>query len=331
LLIGLNWGGLVINTLYVVGNGFDIAHGLNTNYWGLRNYIEQQDPDFMRFFEGLYNIQPLDDTEPWYTERAQKRWDESVNHSLWSEFEKTMGMPNTEEMLELSVSVTEGMPNVGVKYHMDLYWKDHFGFVSRLQNYVREWIELIDTSTTKCKVSSLLNSDDIFLNFNYTDVLENVYNIEKVCHIHGGVKSICKISPMLGHCNKKDIQKHRQWAKEAEKEFAETEASIQDAVANYLEEIYKDTSQQIFVNKQFFDKLKSIEHIIIIGWSAGEADIPYLQEIIRKVDPKTKWTVYWYDDVAYKALTAAFNQEGITDKNIIEYKNSGEFWINKHV
>lgn len=33
-------------------------------------------------FEKMYNIEPLDDTEPWYTAEAQKRWEESVLKDL---------------------------------------------------------------------------------------------------------------------------------------------------------------------------------------------------------------------------------------------------------
>lgn len=39
----------------------------------------------------------MDDTEPWYTKEAQKRWDKSVNKVLWSSFEENMGHPNTTE------------------------------------------------------------------------------------------------------------------------------------------------------------------------------------------------------------------------------------------
>ena len=140
-----------------------------------------------------------------------------------------MGNPNSTEMLEQSISVTEGMPTRGIRYHMDLYWKEQFRFIDRLQNYVKEWIESVDTDNVPCRKKSLIKSTDFFFNFNYTHILEKIYNIENVLHIHGGVTSICNISTIMGHCNIQDIQKHRQWAKEADAEFAEAEASIQDA------------------------------------------------------------------------------------------------------
>ena len=239
-------------------------------------------------FEELYDIQPLDDTEPWYTQEAQERWNKSVNNDLWSTFEEKMGKPNTSEMIEQAECVTEGMSLVDIRDHMDLYWREQFGFITKLQSYVKEWIETVDTDGVKCKRKNLIGSNEIFLNFNYTDVLEKVYGIEDVLHIHGGVSSVCVIPPIMGHCNKKDIQQHRLWAKKADEVYSEAEASVLDAVADYLEEIYKDTQERILLNQYFFEKLKSVNHVVVIGWSAGEVDIPYLKEVISKVNNDTK-------------------------------------------
>lgn len=317
--------GIGMNTLYIIGNGFDIAHGLDTRYWKLREFIEENDPEFLRQFEELYDIQPLDNTEYGYTNTAQEQWNKEVDHDLWSEFEKFMGTPNITNMLELSTSVTEGLPTDGIRHHMDLYWKEQYGFISKLQNYVKDWIETIDTSNIEAKKTALINSSDWFFNFNYTDLLEKTYRIENVLHIHGGVCSVTDIDPIMGHCNKSDMQNHKQWAKDADNEFEEAEASIQEAVYKYLNAIYKDTDEQIRFNQSFFDEIQSVEKIVVIGWSAGDVDIPYLRKIIKSVSADVMWEVYWYDDKAYNSLLRAFEHEGILNENI-EYFQSNEFW-----
>ena len=319
-------GGVIINTLYIIGNGFDKAHKLKTSYWNLREYIEQKDPEFLRQFEALYNIQPLDPTEYGYTESAQERWNKAVNHDLWSEFEKFIGHTDITGMLEFSMSVTEGMPTDGIRYHMDLYWKDQYSFIDKLQGYVKEWIETIDTSNVKIKKKSLVNSSDYFFNFNYTDVLEKAYSVENVLHIHGGISSVSDINPIMGHCNLTDIQNHKQWSKEADEERREAEASIQEAICNYLTAIYKDTDEQTKYNQCFFEEIKTVEKIVIIGWSAGEVDIPYLRKIIESVSADTKWEVYYYDQDAHSSLLKVFNHEGIQGDDRINYIPSNEFW-----
>ena len=69
-------------SLYIIGNGFDIAHGIPTTYWRFREYLEKVNLEFLLTFEQLYDIEPLDDTEPWYSEVAQNRWNENVNNEL---------------------------------------------------------------------------------------------------------------------------------------------------------------------------------------------------------------------------------------------------------
>ena len=250
-----------------------------------------------------------------------------MDHNLWSEFEKFIGSPNITSMLELSTSVTEGMPTYSIRSHMDIYWKRHYEFINKLHNYVKDWIETIDTSNVKIKKKSLINSSDYFLNFNYTDLLEKVYGIENVLHIHGGVSSISDIEPIMGHCNTSDMKNHKQWAKDADEEFKEAEASVQEAVYNYLKTIYKDTDKQIKFNLNFFNEIKSVEKIVIIGWSAGEVDIPYLRKIIESVSVDTKWEVYYYDDKAHDSLSKALSNEGVIRENI-KYISSNEFWGN---
>lgn len=294
----------------------------------MREYIENKDPEFLNFFEKLYDIWPLDDSEPWYTESAQIRWNKSVDNNLWSLFEKNMGNPNTTEMLELSTSVTEDMPSIGVRDTMDYYWKDHFGGIEKLSIYVKEWVETIDTDSVKPRSLSLINSEDLFLTFNYTDLLEKIYNIDNVLHIHGGVDSVSNISPIMGHCNIDDIKKHKEWSEEAENEFAEAEASIQSAVAIYLESIYKDTNRQIRLHREFFNRLDVIKNVVIIGWSGGEVDVPYINEIIANTDTDTLWTIYWHTDDDYMSLTNLFNKLDNIEKRQVSFEHSNKFWDN---
>lgn len=53
----------------------------------------------------------------------------------------------------------------------------------------------------------------------------------------------------------------------------------------------------------------------MIGWLAGQADIPYVKKIFESRIENTIWHVYWYDDKAKTSLTAAFDEVGILNKN----------------
>lgn len=40
-----------MKTLYIIRNGFDIAHGLDTSYWSFREYLNDSCPEFLQEFE----------------------------------------------------------------------------------------------------------------------------------------------------------------------------------------------------------------------------------------------------------------------------------------
>lgn len=192
-----------MKTLYLIGNGFDIQHGIHTSYSDFRNYLEKNHESFLTSFEAMYHIQPLDDTEPWYSDTAQERWKESVIKDLWQSFEEEIGHPDVEGMHDMASSLTDGMPADGVKDTLDNYWRDQYGFSSDLQRYVLEWLQSIDTSgVSPIKKCLIENDSDVFINFNYTDILERVYGVKNVLHLHGGVPSCSEVPPIMGHGNK---------------------------------------------------------------------------------------------------------------------------------
>ena len=87
-------GGILLQTLYIFGNGFDMAHGIRTPYAAFREFLKENHESFLTTFESMYNIQPLDDTEPWYTKEAQERWDKSViNETIF--FTHSLGCINS--------------------------------------------------------------------------------------------------------------------------------------------------------------------------------------------------------------------------------------------
>ena len=242
-----------------------------------------------------------------------------------------MGYPDTTGMLDSSTSVLGDMDldggNIGILDTMNQYWRDEFGFIDKLQMYVKEWIENVNTDNIKPIRKSLIDAnDDLYLSFNYTDTLENVYKIDDVVHIHGGVEKVTDIAPVMGHCNQNEIFRHRNWAKEADEKFDEGETSIQNAIADYLEEIYKETKSFTYENMYFFRKLDTVDAVIIIGWSAGEVDLPYLKTVKEYIHNKTKWYAYWYDDEALKSLQDAFEKLKITGNYDVKYLQSDEFW-----
>ena len=304
-----------MKTLYLIGNGFDIQHGIHTSYSEFRNFLEKHHESFLTNFEAMYHIQPLDDTEPWYNEAVQAIWTKSVLKDLWQSFEEEIGHPDVEGMYDMASSLTEGMPTEGVKDTFDNYLRKQYGFSSDLQQYVLEWAESIDTSSVSPVKKSLIGNDsDVFINFNYTDILERVYEIKNVLHLHGGVPSCSKIPPIIGHGNKFIIDHYKEKAKNASEEFIEWEESICSATAKFCASLYKDTDAIISMNNAFFSNLKDVEEIVSIGLSFGDVDTPYLTRIAEEVKPTSKWKLYYYSPEDKIRLKNVFGILGISRK-----------------
>jgi len=316
-----------MRTLYLFGNGFDIAHNINTPYSSFRAFLSEKHESFLTQFEAMYHIQPLDDTEPWYTDAAQKRWEQSVLKNLWSFFEEEIGNPDVDGMHDMAESLLDGMPSEGIKDTLNAYWREQYGFSKSFQKYVLEWLETIDTSKATCKKSELVNNQsDLFINFNYTDTLESVYGIRDVLHIHGSVPTCSTTLPIMGHGNKYLVDLYRRKAKKAQEQFIEWEESICNAIADYCETLYKDTDKIISLNEKFFSSLKNVEQIICLGLSFGDVDIPYLVRIQQEIKPTTKWMVYYYDSAARKRLKDVFGILGISRKYEVYFLQSDSFW-----
>lgn len=321
-----------MSTLFLFGNGFDLAHGLDTSYWNFRTFLSENHPEFLFAFERMYNILPLDNTEPWYTEEAQNKWNKSVNKNLWKYFEEKMGNPDIDAMLDMSESVVGDLcladGAVDIRNTMDEYWCREYDFVNELSKYIEEWVEQIDISKITVQKKILKNNNsDLFITFNYTGTLEEIYHVDPdhILHIHGSIEPYCDIAPIIGHGNIMDVKKYKKKSIDADEKFWEETASIYNAISEYLNTLLKDTEQIICRNASFFRKISCIDNIVILGLSFGDVDIPYLKIIKKSVSDQIKWNVYYYDDVAKKDLEKVFN---VTNINISKdcFRQSNEFW-----
>ncbi len=172
---------------------------------------------------------------------------------LWEQFEEDIGHPDINAMYDFAESMVDSMPSYGISDTLDVYWKEEYGFSSNLQKYVLEWLQTIDTSQCSCKKAELVgNNSDYFINFNYTDTLEQIYQITNVLHIHGGVPTCSSTPPIMGHGNRFLVDDNKYKAKQYYEEGIEWAYSIHKAIAKYAESLYKDTDKIISHTENFF-------------------------------------------------------------------------------
>lgn len=96
-----------MNRMLIVGNGFDLEHGLKTTYWDFREYLEENHLDFLIAFEKMYNFYPIDFGDPYVGKDAQRKREETVYNMLWEKFEELMGKPIKKR--DIATSITSDM------------------------------------------------------------------------------------------------------------------------------------------------------------------------------------------------------------------------------
>lgn len=271
--------------LFIIGNGFDIGHGLKTRYWDFRTFLQKSYPEFLYDFESNYNIYPN------FT-KAEKE------EMLWNDFEMNLANIDEDIIIENAVSIDMGLESgdIGIEDTLSDYFLKQFEYINKLPEYLKYWIRSIRIRDIMPK-TKLINckNDDIYLTFNYTSVLENVYKIkeDKIIHIHGSLRERYG-EPKIGHGNYKKIQDIKRRREKAYEMCDEKEVSISKVIENYYISTYKDVKQ--YMIKLLDLREKNIEEIIVIGHSLSDVDMPYFEMVNRLSGNKVMWNVYYFDD-----------------------------------
>lgn len=300
--------------LFVIGNGFDRGHDLNTTYWDFRNYLENLYPEFLRAFEEHYYIYPANN------ENAKKEL-------LWNELEKNLANIDEDIIIDdaLGIEMNLESGDIGIEDTLYDYFTDEYKYIELLSKYLKQWVRTIKIRGLSPR-TTLINSfqDAIYITFNYTAVLENVYGIKegKVIHIHGSLRAHDD-DPVLGHGNEERIKKIKERLQQAEREYDEKEISICKVINDYYERTYKNVNRYMYRLLKLIDM--DIDEINVIGHSVAGVDIPYFKNIDAFTHYKAKWIVYYFGNNEKQRIYNDLVKCGIKAINIT-MKEAKEFY-----
>ncbi len=300
--------------LYIIGNGFDIAHKLPTQYWDFRTYLEHVDYDFLHAFETHYYIYP-------------NMSDDTKKKLLWNELETNLANIDEDIIIENATSVEMDLESgdVGIEDTLYEYFTDEYQYINKLAVYLKRWIRTIKIRDTLPKVSQIDKlSQDLYISFNYTATLETVYGIpdSSVIHIHGSLRDYTD-DPVLGHGNLKRIEAIDEKQRKAEEYFDEKEISICRVVKDYYRTTLKDVNRYMYNLQRIANK--DISEIIVAGHSLAGIDMPYFSNIDLLSGGKAKWIIVWYDPNKKNDMRQSLIDAGV-DANRIELKPANEFY-----
>lgn len=292
--------------LFIIGNGFDIAHNLQTSYINFRDYLIEEEWEFLDLFEEMYGCH-LD-----MDRRLAERY-------LWKDFENNLSSFDGDNIIDSATSIELGLDggDFYIEDTLDSYWESIYKYIYKLGDYLKLWIKSIDINC--CTQTDLIckNDDDLFLSFNYTSLLEEIYEIqeEQILHIHGSVSETYE-DLIIGHGNSDIINNYREQARSAKNQFDEKQSSICNALAAYCESILKEVKSNIFFNSGFFQRLNEVNQVLVIGHSIGNVDLPYFKEIREKTNENTIWKIYFYDDSEESTLKDKIVSIGVRPEKI---------------
>lgn len=299
-----------MKNLYIIGNGFDCHHGINSSYSAYRKWLEENEPELYERLQEFYDVE---------------------NDDWWWEFELSLGEIELVDYIQSTAS--DNQPNFASDkfrdrdYHAGSYQaeNDIGGLVNGIKETFREWINSLLKGDGSKKVK-LTKSNNYFVNFNYTSTLQDLYSIpdSDILHIHGKApddalvlghnktfEELTKASGVIQPESPEDLSEEELAEWYDEEDFVTQ--TVRDAAVNEICAIRKDVEQIIRDNRAVFSLMNEIEHIYIYGFSFSPVDEPYIDKIIEHIDKeKVYWLISYYSNEDRKKIEAYMQSRKIS-------------------
>lgn len=296
-----------MSKLFIIGNGFDLDHGLKTRYSDFEEYLIRTYPESKEQFysvpekiilpdggEEFNKVDVVSFIRGMIANTVEENWcdlEESLGRLDFSDyfynFDEFEEKDRESRAVILNEDTSENIKEI----------------MPKIKELILEWIRTIETNDAIIKedFEKLIEGEkNLFLNFNYTDTLEMLYDINPY-YIHG---ERCSEFIEFGHGNKR-CEKSQYWGSE-------------DNILDVMKDLRKNVYGIIRENKEFYDSIdSSIDEIYSYGFSFSDVDLPYIKEILKRVNGKI---ITWY-------LNKYDNKETICENinKIIKCKFKGKF------
>ena len=273
------------NSLYIIGNGFNLAHGMKTHYSDYKIFCEKQ-PSLYKELQLFYGD---------FLNREGINW--------WYQFEKNLGILDYEH-----VSASDNAflaPN-----HLFTFLTNH------IRISFAEWLNQVHIADV-CKFN--LDEEARYFTFNYTDVLEQLYHIpsSNICHIHGRLNNpIDSNNLIVGH-NYLEKELFKNYVSRYPQSVGVSWDLVNQLLAKAAEG-GKGVERIIDRNKEYFYSLSSVEIIICIGFSFNDFDMPYIKKIFESNRNRMGllWHVYYYEREDDLRIRECLSSIGVDSYNI---------------
>ena len=276
--------------LFIIGNGFDLYHGLNTTYKNFYQYLKARN-------------------KPTFTVTASVCFDQyDETDRLWSDFENELSNFDYNSItIYLDEYNDEGKiveltPIKSIDKIIDT-WK------SKIDKEFKSWILTNERNLSPC--GRHFNQNAIFLNFNYTFTLQKLYGVQdnQILYIHNNINDDNLI---YGHGTKFELRNllDAYGLLEDNDTVCATEYQLRDilTIQKIGSKFQKNVSDIISAHSDFIKTLQDVQSIIVLGHSLNEIDMNYFKWIRQNTNNDIKWYFSYYSKQDCKRAEKACEQ-----------------------
>lgn len=258
-------------TLYIFGNGFDLAHGLPTSYKDFHQWlIDNHDIWFIKAFEALY---------------------QNINiNGRWCDIESSLKQLTLKEAVDFDryyQDCGDAIMNENSSHDAYRCGENLSRVIEALPSCLLDWVNCI--SLDNCTQTFKFPANAHFFSFNYTRTLEELYDInsKQIYHIHGAVGDNREL--IIGYDEDNfDVEG------DSAPDFSDVDIfTIVDKLRKNKKPVNAFIQYGSFT--KFLKSINDVSSVIIFGYSCPNVDQPYFKRIASHINKEAIWTVYVHD------------------------------------
>ena len=286
-------------TLHIVGNGFDLAHGIASSYADFKDYAWKHGDQ--------YQIGLLETCYPDVNPKNGELY-------LWSDLERALGNLDFQAAFEASTDDIQLEDGHEGRYIAQMEDAPEFLLGMMFDAFHRvfeDWANDIDNNVDPIPHLFHFGGGDDYLSFNYTDTLEKVYGVprNRINYIHGRRNSNDEI--IVGHHAVVNATDH------LSDDPMVYEYQGYDNITNEVNKQRKLTSDIIANNSEYWQSLGQVDKVMVYGHSLADVDMAYFHEVAKHVKGVCEWhfSIYYYDPISRKKavehIVSVINELGL--------------------